>query len=123
MSMTAVEILRAACCVAGLDREIDERELKILRDLAEHAGVGQMSLNAMIDRAKSDPDFYREQFRLIRTDAENTMRIVVSVAIADHVLTQEERIILAHFAERLGMTPERFNQYLAAAEKKIEEKK
>ena len=123
MPMSAVEILRAACCVAGLDREINEREMKMLRDLAEHAGVGQVSLSAMIDRAKTDADFYKDQFRIVRTNAENTMRVLVGVAIADHVLAQEERVILAHFAERLGMTPERFDKYLEAAEKKLAAKR
>ena len=118
--MKNVEILRAACCVAGLDESISDSERSMLERLAEHAGVGQTSLNAMIDRAVNDPDFYQEQFKTIRTDADSTMKALFCIAVADHVLTTEERVILHQFATRLGMDPKRFNQLLAAATKHVE---
>ena len=68
-SMRHVEILRAACCVAGQDGTITDQESAMLNKLTDQIGVGQMSLNAMIERAKQDPQFYREQFEVLRADA------------------------------------------------------
>ena len=38
MGIDELQILRAACCVAGLDGEIDERERAALHVLVERAG-------------------------------------------------------------------------------------
>ena len=119
-AMQDVEILRAACCVAGLDEQITDSERGMLKRLANHAGVGAVSLEAMIDRAVSDPDFYQEQFEMVRTDPDATMKALFCVAVADHELSTDERVILQHFATKLGMTPQRFDQLLAAARKHIE---
>ena len=118
--MRDVEILRAACCVAGLDQQISSAERRLLERLAEHAGVGKTSLDAMIDRAVDDSDFYQEQFTTIRTDPDATIKALFCVAVADRELTTDERVILHEFAVRLGMSPARFNQLLAAARKHIE---
>ena len=119
-AMQDVEILRAACCVAGLDEQITDSERGMLKRLANHAGVGAVSLEAMIDRAVSDPDFYQEQFEMVRTDPDATMKALFCVAVADRELTTDERVILHHFAAKLGMAPERFDQLLAAARKHID---
>ena len=42
--MFKVELLRAACCVAGIDGEIDEAEFAVLKKLADDVGVGDASL-------------------------------------------------------------------------------
>ena len=118
--MKNVEILRAACCIAGIDESISDSERSMLERLADHAGVGQTSLNAMIDRAVNDPDFHEEQFKTIRTNPDSTMKALFCIAVADHELTTEERVILHQFATRLGMDPKRFNQLLAAAVKHVE---
>ena len=119
-AMQDVEILRAACCVAGLDEQITDSERNMLERLAHHAGVGSVSLEAMIDRAVSDPDFYQEQFEMVRTDPDATMKALFCIAVADHELTTDERVILHHFATKLGMEPKRFDQLLAAARKHVE---
>ena len=112
-----VEILRAACCIAGLDGEICDRERPLLDRLAEKAGVGSASFQAMIDRAESDQSFYEEQFHVVKMDAEETMKILFAVAVADGVLLRAERIILQHFADKLGLPEHRFDELLLAAER------
>ena len=123
MSMHEVEILRAACCMASLDGTVSESEAVLLRRLADKVGVGEVSLNAMMARAGRDPNFYREQLRVLKTDAEQTMKVLMAVAAADGAITTEERIILHHFAEKLGMDEERFQKSLGAWEQKLEQKK
>lgn len=113
-SMRHVEILRAACCVAGQDGTITEQESAMLNKLADQIGVGQMSLNAMIERAKQDPQFYREQFEVLRADAEKTMRVLLTIAGADGDVSEGEKTMLGHFAERLGMSADRYEELVRA---------
>ena len=118
-TMARVEILRAACCIAGLDRTICEKERPMLQRLADFAGVGTVSLDAMMQRAERDQDFYKEQFKILKADPEATITSLFCVACADGDLTQDQRIILRHFADRLGLDEPRFNRILDAAEKKV----
>jgi len=71
----------------------------------------------MIERAKSDTDFFEEQFEILKTDPEDTMKTLFRVAIADGVLMRSERVVLQHFARKLGMTEGRYEALLNAAEK------
>lgn len=117
--MAQVEMVRAACCVASLDGEICGKESKLIAKLADRVGIGGASLKAMIDRARKDPHFYEQQFRTLKGDAKTTMKTLFAVAIVDGKLTQEERIILHHFAEKLGLPDDQFNRILEAAETMI----
>jgi len=118
MVMSKVEILRAACCVAGLDGYVCDREHPLLNRLAELAGVGGASLQAMIDRAERDQNFYQEQFDALSADPELTIRTLLAVAAADRELSLNERVVLHHFATKLGLPDERFEQVLEEAEKR-----
>ena len=92
---------------------------RLLLRLANSAGVGGASLKAMVDRAKTDDSFFQKQFEIFKTDTEETMKALFQVAIADGVLTQSERVVLQHFAEKLGMPMERYEGLLNAAEKHV----
>lgn len=116
MSMTEVEVLRAACCIAGLDKQIDDRELELLQQLARRVGVGEVSLNAMIRRGREDQNFYQEQFEYLHADPRQTMTTLFGLAVADGQLTLEERVILRHFAGRLKLDESEFDKLLDAAE-------
>ncbi|MFA9477423.1 hypothetical protein ACERK3_03845 [Phycisphaerales bacterium AB-hyl4] len=117
MPRSQVELLRAACCIAGLDREICEKERPLLEALAHEAGVGRASLEAMLSRAKNDPNFYREMFLVLQKDAEAALKLMFDVAAANQEITLEQRVILQHFADQLGVPRERCDELLAAAEK------
>jgi tellurite resistance protein len=118
MPMSKVEVLRAACCIAGIDQDICDREQVLLNKLAEAAGVGRASLNAMMDRARTDPNFFQEQFRIMKAEPDEAFKLVLSVAIANGRLTTDERVILHHFAEKLNIAEDRFEKLLATAEKR-----
>lgn len=122
MSITEAQLVRAACCIAGLDENVCEKERPLLEKLARGAGVGQASLEAMIDRARNDQDFYREQFSVLKPEPDRAIRVLVQVAMADGQITQEERVILHHFAERLEVDDEKFNRLLEKAEQKLQQK-
>lgn len=102
-----VELLRAACCIAGLDGEIHKREMAALDKLADRAGVGSASLHAMIDMAKTDPDFYKKQLGFVQKDPERSLQILARVAELDGEAALAERVILYHFAKTMGISDER----------------
>ena len=101
-AMTKVEVLRAVCCVAGADESIDDVETRFLQELAKKAGVGRASLGAMMDRSVSEPDFYKQQFRVLKDQPEETMKLLFGVAALDGALTARELEILQLFGERLA---------------------
>jgi len=121
MTMADVDMLRAACCIAGLDKEIHDKEHVMLKKLAKEVGVGEVSLNAMIDRAANDSDFYQEQFRILKAEPEKTMRRLFAVAVSDGQVTMEERVILRFFADRLKVDEAQFEKFLAQAEAQLEQ--
>lgn len=121
--MHKVEILRAACCVAGIDGDTTDRERSMLAKLADQIGVGEASLQAMIDRAEGDSGFCDEQFILLKTQPDKTMRILLQVALADHELTDDECGVLQQFAERLGLAADRFQRVLEQTKKDLDSRR
>ena len=115
--MTLVEVLRAACCIAMLDQQLDHKEFVVIKKIAAEAGVGDASLNAMLDRAKRDDNFYKKQFDVLKADADDAMKKLFGVAVADRELEANELEVLKHFASVLGMDDARFDQLLQAAKK------
>lgn len=110
-----VEILRAACCIAGRDGVITDREGQMLRKLKERVGVGEASFQAMLDVAKDDPTYYERLFNMLQSHADRTLKILCSVAAADGAVGEDEAGVLRYFAEKLDMPTERFNAMLEAA--------
>lgn len=106
MVMEQVEVVRAACCLAAADGSVSEVERAALAALAEQAGVGRMSLNAMIDMALTDQTFRDKQFGYISRDPEGTMKTLLRFAAADRDLSDGEKSLLKKFAAQLGITPD-----------------
>ncbi len=114
-AMRQVDILRAACCVAGVDGHSSDAEQRILKRLAAEAGVGAASLSAMIERAETDKRFYAEQFRVLTFDPKETMQLLFRVALADGDLAKEEAVVLKRLAQRLELPPAQFDAWLKQA--------
>ena len=111
--MTPVEkvaLLRAACCVAGIDKEITAPEEAVIRRLAADVGVGKASLQAMMDRANTDPDFYKEQFTAFKSEPQETMAGLLEVAMADGQISDAEVTVLGELANRLDIPPAVFQE-------------
>ena len=119
MTIDQVELLRAACCVAAAGGKVSPGEMIILRELVESAGVGEASFYAMIDRAAKEPGYYKEQLELLTGDAEAAITMLTRIAAADGQICSEERSMLQHFAEKLGMSSEQLHEILSAAESSI----
>ena len=107
-----VALLRAACCVAGIDKEISAPEEAVIRRLASEVGVGKASLEAMMDRATRDQEFYKEQFRAFKSDPQQTMAGLLEVALADGPISDEEVGVLSELANRLEIPPAVFQELM-----------
>jgi len=107
-----VDVLRAACCVAGADGETDEQEMSLLLKLAADVGVGTASLDAMISRAESDVAFCEEQFRFLKDDPSECVAIMMQVASVNGVVGDQEQQVLQKLANNLGISPAIFTQLL-----------
>lgn len=98
-----VGLLRAACCVAGINQEITPEEQAVIQRLSDDVGVGKASLNAMLERASTDPDFYQEQFKVLKGEPQESMAVLLEVALADGSISEKEIAVLAELAKRLDV--------------------
>ena len=110
--MQRVEILRAACCVAGIDGAPTQSERKVIDKLAADVGVGRASLEAMIARGASDPNFHEEQFLVLKASPQESIAALLEVAMADGKLTENETAVLKALSDKLGIGDEMFAQLI-----------
>jgi uncharacterized membrane protein YebE (DUF533 family) len=115
------EILRAAICVAGIDGVVDDTERHWIEKLAAKIGVGDRSLEKLIQQAETDPDFYKVQLNTLQADPVLVVKALFGIAAADGVLMEQERVIIQHFAAKLGMTQSDFEKALATIEKHLDD--
>ncbi|MFK7769801.1 MAG: TerB family tellurite resistance protein [Mariniblastus sp.] len=118
--MQKVDVLRAACCVAGIDGQPKESELAVINKLAGEVGVGRASLEAMIDRGATDPNFYQEQFKILKSDPQQSMAALLEVAMADGHITENETLVLRGLAGRLEVPEAVFDQLITGANKMLD---
>lgn len=111
-SMQQVDLLRAACCVAGADGETTAPERRVLEKLADRIGIGAASLNAMIECAETDERFLETQFRVAVKSPQRTLEILFRMAIIDGRLRREEAAILKKLAKKIGVASSQFDEWL-----------
>ena len=112
--MQKVEVLRAACCVAGIEGNIQECELPLLQKIAKEVGVGKASLDAMMDRAKSDPEFHNEQFQILKSEPQKCMATILQVAMCDGEVTEAEAAVLKALSQKLNVADDVFNEIMSS---------
>ena len=117
MSMNDLEVLKAACCIAGMDEDVGFKERKVLQMLASRAGVTQASFDDMMDQAVEDDDFFEGQLNLLQSNVDDTIKSLFRFAVLDGKLEPREREVLLHLSENLGMTSEHFDQLLEATQR------
>ena len=113
--MVKVQVLRAACCVVGADGLTDPAERKIVEMLAAEVGVGAASLEAMLQRAETEADYVKDQFRVLKANPKETMGTLFSVAVADKSLDDQELVTLQKLAAKLDVSDEQYGQWLVQA--------
>ena len=115
-----VEVLRACCCVAGIDGHTDEVERAFLEKLADELGVGETSLGAMIERAESDKDFYQQQFRILKDSPQECIGTILEAAVVNGSITPDELDVVKRLAVRLEVDQETFTNLAKSAVADVE---
>lgn len=108
-----IDLLRAACCVANADGTASEAEMVLVNKLIKEVGVGRASANAMMERAKIDPDFCEQQFKILKSDPSDAMLVLLQVAMADGKLTEDEIRVLQALANNLEVPSEVFDKLIS----------
>jgi uncharacterized tellurite resistance protein B-like protein len=121
-NLQRVEILRASCCIAHADGEVSAAELQQLKKIAHAMGVGDASLQAMMDRAGRDPEFYKTQFGVLRDEPLVTIDILMDCVLADGEFRESELGILKALAERLGVADKAFQEQVRQSIAKYRDK-
>lgn len=107
-SFEQVELLRAVLAVAVADGTIRAPERGVIEGLAARAGIGRMSLQAMIDRAQHDAAAHQELRDLALANAEKALELLVATAAIDGDIHEQERAVLVEIASALRIDPNRF---------------
>lgn len=110
----SLELLQAALAMAVVDGKISGHERALLKALAGKAGVGDASLNAMIDLAKKEPAKHDELFATAIKEPEKAMQLLVASANLDGHISEEERNMLVDISIALGISANRFGEIFQA---------
>jgi len=105
-----VEILRAAVVLAVADGKITSSEQGLLRGLAGRVGIGNASLDALIERAQMDATLRDELFQRSMSDPNLTFELLAAAARLDGEISQEERELLIHMMDKLKIPTAQFSE-------------
>ncbi len=110
--MQRVEVLKAACCVAGIDGSISDTERELINKIARAVGVGRASLEAMIERATKDPNFHKTQFQILNDNPKQCLTAVLEVALADGSVSEAETGVLRNLSDNLKIPATVFEELM-----------
>lgn len=119
MHVANIELLSAACCVVALDGVVTEREMKVIKAIAEKAGVSDFYLTSLLDQAKRNKDLYQEKFRIAHGDPVKTLRNLLIVAAVDGKVSKEELPVLYTFCDRLKVPRATFEELIVDLQKQV----
>lgn len=112
--MEQLELLKAALAVAVADGQLKRSELGVVRGLALRVGLGEASLQAMMEAAKQDPHFGNNILMRSSNSARLALELLVAEARIDGEISDEERALLIRLAERLEVSGEEFTELYKA---------
>ena len=109
-----LELLKAALAVAVADSQLRRSELGVVMGLAARVGLGEASLEAMMNAAKRDPNFVDSVLMRSGDSARAAFELLVAEARIDGEISEEEREVLTRLAERLHISGDEFTKLYMA---------
>ena len=119
-SMEDLELLKAALAVALADGEIRRSEKGVVQGLARRVGVGQPSLDAMIEAAEQDDSIADNILIGSKATARSALELLVAQARIDGEVSNEERGVLVRIATTLAITGDEFQAVYQAGIKRAD---
>ena len=74
----------------------------------------------MIARAQSDSEFHKQQFTVLKADPQETIAILIEVAMADGGISDSEIIVLKEIAKSLEIPADVFDQLMTQVSSMLE---
>ena len=112
--MEDMELLKATLAVAAADGELLRSEMGVVEGLANRVGLGKVSLEAMVEAARTDKSFADNILIRSKDKARAALQLLVGVARIDGLISDEERKVIVRIAGGLGITGDEFERiYLA----------
>jgi DnaJ like chaperone protein len=112
--------------VAKADGRVSENEIEMARSVMQQMRLDEQQKRAAIDlfNQGKQPDFdldavleqFRQECRRRRTLLQMFMEILTHAAYADGVMHPREMNVLRHISQRLGFSPQEFDQLLSMVE-------
>ena len=108
------ELLKAALALAAVDGRISGHERAVIKALAARAGVGQASLDAMVEQAKAGHADHDKLFGRVLKEPERAMQLLVALAAIDGHLDEKERSLLVDISTVFNVPTDRLDDIFQA---------
>ena len=113
-SMEEREVLKAAMAVAVADGRITRSEMGVLKGLAARLGVGNASLDAMLEVAREDQSQADNILIRSKERARAALELLVAEARIDGDISFEERDVIVRIASSLDIVGDEFQSVYEA---------
>ncbi len=108
--MEHAELLRAAIAMAVADGKVSRSEMGVVEGLAQRAGVGAVTIEAMFDAAANDEAFADNLLLQPKDRAIKAVELLVGLARIDGEISSEERDLVVRIAASVHVTGDEFRQ-------------
>ena len=114
--MNDMEVLESVCCLAAADSDVTVEELQLLSALAGRVGIDRKRFETMMEKAGNDASFREQQIGAVGGDIEGAMDTLMRIAFQGGSPNEgHAAMLLWRVATKLQISPERFEELLAAA--------
>ncbi len=118
--MENVELLRAAIAMAVADGKILRSEMGVVEGLAQRAGVGAATIEAMFEAAANDETFADNLLLQPKDRAIKAVELLVGLARIDGKISDEERELIVRIAASIDVVDNEFRQAYEAGIKRAD---
>ncbi len=119
--MENVELLRAAIAMAVADGKVSRSEMGVVEGLAQRAGVGAVTIEAMFDAAANDETFADNLLLQSKDRAIKAVELLVGLARIDGKVSSEERELIVRIAGSLNVVGDEFRDAYEAGIKRADD--
>ena len=119
--MENTELLRAAIAMAVADGKISRSEMGVVEGLAQRAGVGAVTIEAMFEAAANDETFADNLLLQPKDRAVKAVELLVGLARIDGEISSEERELIVRIAGSVNVVDDEFRQAYEAGIKRADD--
>ncbi len=118
--MENAELLRAAIAMAVADGKVSRSEMGVVEGLAQRAGVGAATIEAMFEAAANDETFADNLLLQPKDRAIKAVELLVGLARIDGKISDEERELIVRIAASIDVVDNEFRQAYEAGIKRAD---